>query len=100
MPKAWPGVLARGMLAMLEYDATETLGTIGVPALVIMGDQDETTNPDASVVMAEAIPKAELVTLSPGKHMGLIEHHGRFVEAVARFARSVAKHEPITSEIG
>ncbi len=99
MPKAWPGVLARGMLGMLRYDAAETLGTVTVPALVIAGDQDETTNPDASVVMAEAIPRTELVTLAPGKHMGLIEHHTRFVEVVDAFAQSVARREPITSKI-
>ena len=97
--KAWPAVLARGMLGMFRYDATETLGTITVPTLVIAGDRDETTQPDASLVMAEAIPRAQLVTLAPAKHMGLIEHHDRWVEAVDQFAQSVARHEPITSVI-
>ena len=34
---ASPGVLARGTLGMFNYDATRTLGTINVPALVICG---------------------------------------------------------------
>ena len=100
MIKAWPGVLARGMLGMFRYDATETLGTIPVPALVIAGDRDETTQPDASMVMAESIPKAELVSLTPGKHMGLIEHHARWNELVDTFAQSVARREPIGTTMG
>jgi len=100
MIKAWPGVLARGMLGMFRYDATETLATIPIPALVIAGDRDETTQPDASMVMAEAIPTAELVSLAPAKHMGLIEHHARWAEVVDQFAQSVARREPITTPMG
>jgi len=44
LPKAWPGVLARGMLAMFRYDATSTLGTIPVPTLVIAGDREQSTH--------------------------------------------------------
>src|SRR5207253_2582502 len=32
-----PEILARGMFGMLGYDATETLGTIRIPTLVIAG---------------------------------------------------------------
>src|SRR5439155_149872 len=45
--KASPAVLARGMFGMLRYDATAVLGTIRVPALVFVGDQDGTTIPEA-----------------------------------------------------
>jgi len=100
MIKAWPGVLARGMLGMFRYDATETLATIPVPALVVAGDKDVTTQPDASLVMAEAIPSAELVSLAPGKHMGLIEHHDRWAEVVDRFAQAVASRDPVSTTIG
>ena len=30
-PEAWPAVMARGMLGMMRYDATETLAGISVP---------------------------------------------------------------------
>jgi hypothetical protein len=33
--KAAPNVVGRGMLGMLRYDATEALGHIGVPTLVV-----------------------------------------------------------------
>jgi pimeloyl-ACP methyl ester carboxylesterase len=90
LPKAWPGVLARGMLAMFRYDATDVLDRINVPTLVVAGDRDRTTNTEASIRMAETIPSASLVILEPAKHMGHMEHHARFAEAVDRFVASCA----------
>ena len=83
-----PDVLARGMLGMIEYDATATLATIHKPTLVIVGDQDTTTLPEAGYYMSRNIPNAQLATLSPAKHLGLIEQHERFNELVANFAKS------------
>ena len=80
-----PAVLARGMLGMLRYDATATLPTIGVPVLIVAGDQDTTTLPDASTFMQAAIPDAQLTTLAPAKHQGLLEHHAQFAQRVAAF---------------
>ncbi len=68
------------------YDATATLGSIDIPALIVAGDQDPVTKPEASERIRAGIPKARLVTLSPAKHLGLIEHHGRYAEAVRGFA--------------
>lgn len=87
LPRASPAVLARGMLGMMRYDATATLPNIPVPVLVIPGDRDTTCLPTASGRMERDIPGARLVPLVPAKHMGLIEHHGRFAELVADFAR-------------
>lgn len=85
-PRYRPDVLARGMLGMIAYDATHVLPKIDVPTLVVVGDQDTTTLPEAGEFIARHVPSAELVTLSPAKHMGLFEHHGRFDQLVSRFA--------------
>lgn len=84
-PRVSPAVIARGMLAMLRYDATDTLATINVPALVITGDRDSVCKPEASEYMRSQIPAAELVTLSPAKHQALLEHHHEFAAAVHPF---------------
>jgi len=86
MPHARPDVLARGMLAMMKYDVTATLATIPVPAAVFPGDLDTTCLPEASQFMANSIPRAELLPLAPGRHMGLIEKHAEFDRALAGFA--------------
>ena len=84
-PLVSPAVLARGMLAMMHYDATAVLRTITVPALVVTGDQDTTTKPSAGRTIQQGMPKASLLELSPAKHLGLIEHHYRLQGAVSAF---------------
>jgi pimeloyl-ACP methyl ester carboxylesterase len=85
MPLGRPDVLARGMLGMIAYDATATLTRINVPTLVVVGDQDTTTLPEAGKFIARSVPGADLATLSPAKHMGLVEHHGHFDRLVSEF---------------
>lgn len=81
-----PGVLARGTLAMFNYDETRTLGTINIPSLVVCGASDIVTIPPASIRMKAELPQAELVTLQPGGHMGLMEQNQQFAEAVSTFS--------------
>jgi pimeloyl-ACP methyl ester carboxylesterase len=88
MPRGRPDVVARGMLGMIHYDATATLATIPVPTLVVVGDQDPVTLPEAGQHISRTVPNAQLATLSPARHMGPVEHHGRFDELVAGFAES------------
>jgi pimeloyl-ACP methyl ester carboxylesterase len=88
MPHARPDVLARGMLGMIAYDATGALPGITVPTLVIVGDKDTTTLPEAGEFIASHVPGAEAVALTPAKHMGIMEHHDRFDRLVAEFAAS------------
>jgi pimeloyl-ACP methyl ester carboxylesterase len=85
--KAWPAVLARGMFGMLRYDATATLKTIPVPALVIAGDRDPVCKPEASDRMRQDIAGSQRVVLNPAKHMGLIEHRERFADEVSQFTQ-------------
>lgn len=87
---ASPGVIARGMLGMMDYDATDVLKTISVPTLVVAASNDILTTPEASERIRQEIPHAELVMLSPAGHLGLIEHHERYAEAVTRFATPAA----------
>lgn len=86
-----PEVLARGTLGMFRYDATAVLQTISVPSLVMAGDLDVTTLPEASHFMADALPVCKLVPLIPGNHMAFIERHEQFNEAVTSFCSAIAK---------
>lgn len=81
-----PGVLARGTLAMFNYDETQTLSKINVPVLLIVGSQDIATIPPASMRMQAQLPQAQLVTLKPGGHMALMERNQQFAEAVGSFS--------------
>ncbi|HYF33866.1 MAG TPA: alpha/beta hydrolase [Prosthecobacter sp.] len=83
--RASPAVLARGMLGMMKYEARDVLSQIGVPTLVVAGDRDRVTLPQASEAITAAVPNARLVRLTPGRHLGLVEHHGRFAAEVRQF---------------
>jgi pimeloyl-ACP methyl ester carboxylesterase len=87
--REWPGVVARGTLAMLRYDASTTLPELPLPVLIVAGQQDRLTTPEASVAMQRAIPDADLVVLEPAGHMGLLEQHRAFATAIATFSDRV-----------
>jgi pimeloyl-ACP methyl ester carboxylesterase len=89
MVKASPAVIARGTLGMFGYDATAVLPAVTVPTLVVAADGDTTTIPEASERVAREVPGARLVTLTPARHMGLIERRAEFAAAVNSFCDGV-----------
>lgn len=89
-PIASPAVLARGMLAMMKYDARSSLGKISVPTLVVSANEDTTTKPEASQEIHLGIPGSMITDLSPAKHLGLIEHDLEYTEALRSHALEIA----------
>lgn len=89
--KSWPGVMARGTLAMFNFDETATLSQINVPVLLIVGDSDRATVPGASIRMKAELEQSELFILKPAGHMGLMEQNQQFADAVSVFSTALAK---------
>ena len=85
-----PATVARQNLAMFRYDATEVLGTLRVPVLLITGHLDRMIVPETSRRMREAIPRVRLEMLEPAGHMALFERHERFSAALGEFAAQCA----------
>jgi pimeloyl-ACP methyl ester carboxylesterase len=84
--QVWPAVYARGLLGMFRtYRVTDELGKVTVPTLVVAGDRDKICRPEASRDIQAGVPGAELVTLSPAGHVGLISSHEAFGRAVGTF---------------
>uniref|UniRef100_UPI00047AFB23 alpha/beta fold hydrolase n=1 Tax=Dyadobacter alkalitolerans TaxID=492736 RepID=UPI00047AFB23 len=80
-----PAVTGRGVLAMFDYEATDTLAEIQIPTLIIGANKDRLTKPEASVKMNQSIPGSQLITLQPAGHMGFVERHQEVNEAVSKF---------------
>ncbi|MEQ9496029.1 MAG: alpha/beta hydrolase [Deltaproteobacteria bacterium] len=59
--------------AAQEHDASEILGNIRCPALVVAGERDLFTPRHLSVEMAGRMPNAELLEIPRGSHAALIE---------------------------
>jgi pimeloyl-ACP methyl ester carboxylesterase len=93
--KQHPGVLAKGILAMLRWDETATLPRITIPTLIITADHDKLTLPHASEEMHRSIPASELVMVRPAGHPGFLERSAAYDEAIADFAaRCLARATP------
>ena len=68
-----------------DFDMTETLGEIDVPALVVGGTQDRLTLPKASHFLAAGLPKADLHIFEGCGHMTMLERHDEFNKLLAGF---------------
>ncbi|QTC92879.1 alpha/beta fold hydrolase [Brevundimonas goettingensis] len=84
-----PGVQARGNLAMFHWDATGALRDLGVPLLVLGGEVDIVTRPDASKVMAAETPEAALEMIDGVNHMGFLERADSYHLAIETFVASL-----------
>ena len=85
-----PAVTARGVLGMFNYDVTRQLSSMQTPALIIAANKDRLTKPVASEVMSQQMPNAQLVTVAPGGHQGLVERHQEVNQAAERFIQSLS----------
>jgi pimeloyl-ACP methyl ester carboxylesterase len=73
----------RGMAA--RPSSLETLATINVPTLVIVGEHDVLTPVSESRVIAEAIPGAHLATIDQAGHISNLENPEAFNELLLAF---------------
>ncbi len=71
--------------ANAAFDGSSRLGAITAPTLVLHGDQDRVVPVENGYRLAEQLPHAELVILSGGGHLALIEQAERFNRHVLDF---------------
>ncbi|MBK6406269.1 MAG: alpha/beta fold hydrolase [Holophagales bacterium] len=84
-PPATAAADQRGMAG--RVDRFDVLGTLAVPFLAAVGDDDELTPPSASEQMVDAAvnaPWVELLTL-PGAHLAPLEHPEEFLPKLRAF---------------
>lgn len=79
-----------GIVAALEAmasrpDSTHLLGSINVPALVVVGEEDSLTTPAEAEQLAAAIPGARLARIAQAGHLSAVEQPEAFNQALADF---------------
>ena len=84
--KGSPAVQAKGNLAMLRWRVTETLPAISPPVLVLAGDRDIVTLPQAGRLIASTVRDGKLVETQGCGHMGFMERADLHHAAIADFA--------------
>jgi pimeloyl-ACP methyl ester carboxylesterase len=68
-----------------DFDARSQIDEITVPCLVISGTEDRLTLSDASVFLADHLPKAELQVLEGVGHMSMMERYTEVNAMLERF---------------
>ena len=66
-------------------DHSVDYGALFMPTLVLTGDGDPGSTPRMANEMARAMPNARAQIIQGAKHLGIIEEHGRFSDAVKGF---------------
>lgn len=85
----------RMLRAAGDHSASDMLGTITCPVLVIAGENDSFTPPRLAEEMAKAIPDCELVMTS-GTHVVPLEHKRLVEDKIDAFLEKVATKGPST----
>ena len=75
-------------------DLEDRLHEVAQPMLVLAGRHDRTCSVDASRVIAEGVPGAELHIFESSAHMSFIEQNYEYIDVVARFLDSQLGREP------
>jgi pimeloyl-ACP methyl ester carboxylesterase len=81
-----PGNIEKGNLAMFRWDATGALARLGVPTLLLAGELDIVTKPEASSAIAARAPAAALQIIEGVNHMGMLERSDEYNAWIASFA--------------
>ncbi|MBW8483868.1 alpha/beta fold hydrolase [Actinomadura parmotrematis] len=79
----------RAMAAREE--SFDTLRGLKVPALVVVGSEDELAGEDDARAMTDALPNAELLVIPRAGHLCAVEQPDLFNQAVAEFAAAVSR---------
>lgn len=86
-----PGVLGKGNLAMFRWDAGDGPARLTVPTLVLAGDKDVVTKPEAGRDIAHAAPQARFEVVEGVNHMGFLERSDVYNAAIRRFVEGLVE---------
>ncbi|MEZ5290693.1 MAG: alpha/beta fold hydrolase [Vicinamibacterales bacterium] len=88
-----PAAIRDAIHRMMERpDSRALLSTIGVPTLVIVGEEDTLTPPAESEAMAAALPNASLVQVAGAGHLVNLEQGQAFEASVEDFLAGLPAH--------
>ena len=89
--RGWIGQQAREAIASAVVhirdrpDATDTLRTVTVPTLIVVGDEDVITPPPEAELMHALVPNSRLVRLPGASHLPPLEVPAAFNRALGEF---------------
>ena len=80
-----PVALRQGLDILADTDLRGELSAIGLPTLVISGERDRLTPPDAGRRASEAIPGSRFLAIPGAAHAPFLSHRDEFLLALTQF---------------
>ena len=80
-----PAALAAGLALLGSVDLRAQVGRIQQPALIVTGQHDRVTSPEAARWLAAAMPHAQLIEVPRAGHAPLVSHHAEVAAAMREF---------------
>ena len=90
-----PAALARGNLAMFDWDATGVIADMSCPVLIVGGDLDLVTRVEASEALTRASRTGALERVSRVNHMGFLEREHHYNALITAFVAEQGKELPV-----
>jgi pimeloyl-ACP methyl ester carboxylesterase len=81
-----PASIAKGNLAMFNWDATGAIATIVDPLLILAGQGDIVTKPEAGAEIASTAVSPQLHTIEGANHMSFLDHAAEYHELIDIYA--------------
>ena len=93
MAERWsvPGMVGALGAMRDRPDSTALLQTVDVPALVVVGEEDEVTPPALARAMTSAMPSAAMTTIAAAGHLSALEAPSAVSRVMAEFLEAVRK---------
>lgn len=86
-----PAGYAMACAALRDADFTRTAQSIGVPSLVVVGDQDGSTPPELVESFARLVPGAGFEIIADAAHIPCVERPRELAALIRRFAATLQK---------
>jgi pimeloyl-ACP methyl ester carboxylesterase len=88
-------VLAKGNLAMFDWDASGAIAAMACPVLIIGGTLDLVTKLEASEALVETASAGSLDPVTGVNHMGFLERNHHYNGRIAAFVAESAQDGPL-----
>ena len=91
--KFHPSTILRDLQACHDFDITDQLGSIKMPAFVIVGEDDDITTQDMARKLEAALPRADVAVVKEAHHRPMVEEPAAFNKMFRSFINWVQEKE-------
>ncbi|NOR39390.1 MAG: hypothetical protein GQ580_07375 [Candidatus Thorarchaeota archaeon] len=84
-----PWIMQRDLSACDNFDISDRLGEITIPAFVIIGEHDDLIPPSVAKQLEVSLPRADIAVIRGANHSPMIERPDKFNRLLSKFLKWV-----------